>query len=276
MATISMKSLLEAGVHFGHQTRRWNPKMKKYIFTARNGIHIINLQKTIGLAKTAYEAMREIASQGGKILFVGTKKQAQSEIKRAAEECGMYYINNRWLGGILTNFNTVKKSIQRLRKLEDAFEKDTVSQLVKTKKETLLLQRELNRLRRYLNGIKDMTALPDALFVIDPVREHIAIKEARRNNIPIFALADTNCDPNLVDYAIPANDDAIRAVALFLQIMVGAIEEGKQGGEFSQVEIEQDDENMDQAEAAPEGKETTKLDAIEELETKYDTVETED
>ena len=271
MATISMKSLLEAGVHFGHQTRRWNPKMKKYIFTARNGIHIINLQKTIGLAKTSYEAMRELASKGGKVLFVGTKKQAQSEIKKAGEQCDMFYINNRWLGGLLTNFNTVKKSIQRLRKLEDAFENDTVHEMVKTKKETLLLQRELNRLRRYLSGIKEMSTLPDAMFVIDPAREHIAIMEAKRMNIPIFALVDTNCDPDVVDYAIPANDDAIRAVALFLNIMVTAIEEGKQGGEFSQIEIDEGDgEEMEYDDSK-----TDKLDKIEELETKYDTVEAE-
>lgn len=268
MATISMKNLLEAGVHFGHQTRRWNPKMKKYIFTARNGIHIINLQKTIGMAKTAYETMREMAASGGKILFVGTKKQAQTEIERAALSCGMFYVNNRWLGGLLTNFNTVKKSIQRLRKLEEAFEKDTVHELVKTKKETLLLKRELDRLRRYLNGIKDMNTLPEAMFVIDPARENIAIGEARRLGIPIFALVDTNCDPDVVDYPIPANDDAIRAVSLFLEIMVTAIEEGKQGGEFSNVEIDEGDP----AELADGEEEVVvdKLDTLEELETKYE------
>ena len=268
MATISMKSLLEAGVHFGHQTRRWNPKMRKYIFTARNGIHIINLQKTIGLAKTAYEAMREIASKGGKILFVGTKKQAQAEIQKAADQCGMYYVNNRWLGGILTNYNTVRKSIQRLRKLEEAFESGTVNELVKTKKETLLLDRELARLRRYLNGIKDMTALPDALFVIDPAREYIAVDEAKRLGIPIFAMVDTNCDPEQIDYPIPANDDAIRAVGLFLEIMVSAIEEGKQGGEFSQVEIDEET-SMDAIGDHP----VSKLDTLEEIETKYDSVD---
>ncbi len=268
MATISMKNLLEAGVHFGHQTRRWNPKMKKYIFTARNGIHIINLQKTIGMAKTAYETMREMAASGGKILFVGTKKQAQAEIERAALSCGMFYVNNRWLGGLLTNFDTVKKSIQRLRKLEEAFEKDTVHELVKTKKETLLLKRELDRLRRYLNGIKEMNTLPDAMFVIDPAREHIAIAEARRLGIPIFALVDTNCDPDVVDYPIPANDDAIRAVSLFLDIIVNAIEEGKQGGEFSSVEIDEGDPSeMSEGDSSVA---VEKLDTLEELETKYD------
>ena len=271
-----MKNLLEAGVHFGHQTRRWNPKMKKYIFTARNGIHIINLQKTIGLAKTAYETMREFAAQGGKILFVGTKKQAQNEIEKAAQSCGMYYVNNRWLGGLLTNFNTVRKSIQRLRKLEEVFDTNTVNEIVKTKKEALLLRREHDRLKRYLNGIKDMAGLPDALFVIDPAREHIAIEEARRLNIPIFALVDTNCDPDLVDYPIPANDDAIRAVALFLEIMVSAIEEGKQGGEFSQVEIDEGDDSENDSENSAfvsEPTPRTNLEALEELETKYDDTE---
>jgi small subunit ribosomal protein S2 len=261
-----MKNLLEAGVHFGHQTRRWNPKMKKYIFTARNGIHIINLQKTIAMAKTAYETMREMTSQGGKILFVGTKKQAQADIKKAAEQSGMFYINNRWLGGLLTNFHTIKKSIQRLRKLEDAFENNTIHELVKTKKETLLLERELERLRNYLNGIKDMNALPDALFIIDPAREYIAVEEARRLGIPIFALVDTNCDPDVITYPVPANDDAIRAVSLFLEIMVSAILEGKQGGEFSQVEIDEGDGSTMDDMTDP----ASKLDAIEEIETKYD------
>lgn len=264
MATISMKSLLESGVHFGHQTRRWNPKMKKYIFTARNGIHIINLQKTIGMAKDAYESMRELASHGGKILFVGTKKQAQLEIQKAAESCGMFYINNRWLGGLLTNFETVKKSIQRMRKLEEAFANNTVHELVKTKKEILVLTRELNNLRKFIGGIKDMNDIPAALFVIDPDREHIAVKEANRLGVPIFALVDTNCDPDLIDYPIPSNDDAIRAVALFLEIMASAINEGKEGGEFSQVEI--DDEEID--DAAIDSSMRT-LSDLEEIESKY-------
>jgi len=269
VATISMKSLLEAGVHFGHQTRRWNPKMKKYIFTARNGIHIINLQKTIAMAKVAYETMREMTAQGGKILFVGTKKQAQADIKKAAEQSGMFYINNRWLGGLLTNFHTIKKSIQRLRKLEEAFENNTLNELIKTKKEALLLERELERLRNYLNGIKEMNVLPDALFIIDPAREYIAVEEAQRLGIPIFALVDTNCDPEVIDYPIPANDDAIRAVSLFLEIMVSAIQEGKQGGEFSQLEIDEGDP------AAMEeiGDPNSKLDVLEEIETKYDAVD---
>ncbi|RME91907.1 MAG: 30S ribosomal protein S2, partial [Candidatus Hydrogenedentota bacterium] len=238
MATISMKSLLEAGVHFGHQKRRWNPKMKKYIFTARNGIHIIDLKKTIVLAKEAYEAMRDLAASGGKILFVGTKKQAQADIRSAAEKTGMFFINNRWLGGLLTNFQTVKKSIQRLRMLEEAFENDTVHTLAKTKKEILKLRREKERLSRYLEGIRNMNELPDALFVIDPKREEIAVREANRLGIPVFALVDTNCDPDLIQYPIPGNDDAIRAISLFLDIMTNAILEGKGGENVTELEVD--------------------------------------
>lgn len=268
MATISMKSLLESGVHFGHQTRRWNPKMKRYIFTARNGIHIINLQKTITMAKDAYEAMRELVAEGGKILFVGTKKQAQSEIEKAALRCGMFYINNRWLGGLLTNFQTVKHSIQRLRKLEEAFENNTVHELVKTKKEILQLEREKKRLSKDLSGIRDMNDIPDALFVIDPAKEHIAIKEANSLGIPVFALVDTNCDPDLIDYPIPGNDDAIRAIALFLEIIANAVEEGKAGGEFSQLEIDEDELSDDAIESSMGN--MSKLEYNEELEEKYD------
>ena len=270
MATISMKSLLEAGVHFGHQTRRWNPKMKKYIFTARNGIHILNLQKTIVLAKDAYEAMRDLASKGGKVLFVGTKKQAQADIEKAAKRCGQYYINNRWLGGLLTNFRTVRQSIQRLRKLEEAFETNTVHELVKTKKEILQLDREIARLRKDLAGIRDMNDLPDALFIVDPERESIAVKEANTLGIPIFAMVDTNCNPDLVQYPIPANDDAIRAVALFLEIMANAIEEGKEGGEFAQVEIEEG-ESMDEHQLKSS---MEKLDDLEKIESKYEEART--
>jgi len=262
MATISMKSLLESGVHFGHQTRRWNPKMAKYIFTARNGIHIINLQKTIVMAKGAYEAMRTMAAQGKKILFVGTKKQAQEELAKVALSCGMHYINNRWLGGLLTNFKTVKKSILRMKKLEDAFENDTVHEIVKTKKEVLQLTRELARLKKYFAGIKKLTDLPDALFVIDPAREHIAVLEAKKLDIPIFALVDTNCDPELIDYPIPGNDDAIRAISLFLEIMGNAIEEGKEGGEFTDLEISDDDAEQPNA--------TEKTVDIADLEAKYE------
>jgi small subunit ribosomal protein S2 len=268
MATISMKSLLESGVHFGHQTRRWNPKMKKYIFTARNGIHIINLQKTITMAKSAYEQMREFAASGYKILFVGTKKQAQAEIEKAAQRCGMYYINNRWLGGLLTNFRTVKNSIQRLRKLEEAFEENKVYELAKTKHEVLQLEREMSRLQKDLAGIRDMNDLPDALFVVDPARESIAVQEARRLGIPVFALVDTNCDPSVIDFPIPGNDDAIRAISLFLEIVANAIEEGKEGGEFAQVEI--DEEAMDDS-AYEMTSDVSVHDDIEELENRYGT-----
>ena len=267
MATISMKNLLESGVHFGHQTRRWNPKMKRYIFTARNGIHIINLQKTIQLAKESYEAMRDYASQGKKILFVGTKKQAQAEIKRAAEKCGMPYVTNRWLGGLLTNFQTVKQSTHRLNKLQDAFKRDAIHELVKTKKEILILRRELNRLQKDLGGISDLNEIPDALFIIDPEREKIAVQEAKKLNIPIFALVDTNCDPDPITYPIPANDDAIRAISLFLDIMVAAIEEGKHGGDFKNIEIE---DNIDIKEGDERIYDLAKIKDIEEIEQKYD------
>jgi len=266
MATISMKSLLESGVHFGHQTRRWNPKMKPYIFTARNGIHIINLQKTIVLAKEAYEAMRELASNGGKVLFVGTKKQAQSEIEKNARRCGMFYIKNRWLGGILTNFKTVKQSIARLKKLEEAFENDTLSEIAKTKKEKLQLQRELTRLKHNFNGIKNMTDLPDALFIIDPDKEKIAVEEANKLGIPIFALVDTNCNPELIAYTIPGNDDAIRAIGLFLEIMANAIEEGQEGGEFKDVEIVEDEVGKEEF---SNDNDLDKLNTQEEIEDKY-------
>ncbi|MDH5716232.1 MAG: 30S ribosomal protein S2 [Spirochaetia bacterium] len=270
MATISMKNLLESGVHFGHQTRRWNPKMKPFIFTARNGIHIINLQKTITMAKTAYEAMREIAAQGGKILFVGTKKQAQEEIEKAAVKCGMYFINNRWLGGFLTNFDTVKKSIQKLKKLEDAFERNAVHELVKTKKEVLVLEGKKNKLSKYLRGIKEMNELPDAIFLIDPVKEEIAIQEARKMGIPIFAMVDTNCDPDVITYPIPANDDAIRAISLFLSIMSNAIEEGKAGGVKTLEEIEEEIDETASEELEASG-EFSKIEDLEEIESKYDT-----
>ncbi len=229
MTTISMKHLLESGVHFGHQTHQWNPKMKPYIYNVRNGIHVINLQKTIIEAKRAYETMREFAGQDKKILFVGTKKQAQAEVKEYATICSMPYIINRWLGGLLTNFQTVKQSIHRLRILEEAFEANTVHELVKTKKEVLILKRERKRLKKDLSGIRDLKELPHALFIIDPVKERIAVNEARKMGIPIFALVDTNCDPTRITYPIPANDDAIRTISLFLDIMSKAIQEGMQG-----------------------------------------------
>lgn len=230
MSVISMKSLLEAGVHFGHQTRKWNPKMSPYVFTARNGIHIIDLQKTVQKTKEAYDALKKLTAKGQKVLFVGTKKQARGAIEREAKRCGMFYVSHRWLGGLLTNWNTVKKSIARYKKLEAMLESNNFSQEASTKKEELSLQRELDKHRRTLGGIKDMNTIPDILFVIDPKKEEIAVKEAKSLGLTVFAVIDTNCDPELIDYAIPGNDDAIRAITLFLETMANAIIEGT-GGE---------------------------------------------
>jgi small subunit ribosomal protein S2 len=227
MAVVSMKQLLEAGVHFGHQTRRWNPKMEKYIFTERNGIYIIDLQKTVKMMEEAYNYVRELASRGGTLLFVGTKKQAQDAVREEAERCGMFYVNHRWLGGTLTNFQTIRKRIERLHELERMEEDGTFEVL--PKKEVVLLRKEHARLEKFLGGIKDMKELPDAVFIIDPRKERIAVAEARRLGIPIIAIVDTNCDPDEVDYIIPGNDDAIRAVRLFTSKMADAVLEGKQG-----------------------------------------------
>ncbi len=241
MAVVSMKALLESGVHFGHQTRRWNPKMNQFIFTARNGIHIIDLQKTMQRIKVAYAAMRDVAGNNGKILFVGTKKQAQGAIVEYAEKCGMYYISERWLGGLLTNFKTVNYSIQRLKELEKMQSSDSWD--AETKKEILELQRELAKKDKVLCGIKNMQGLPDALFIIDPKREDIAVQEAKKLGIPIFAVVDTNCNPDDIDYPIPGNDDAIRAIALFLEVMAKAIIEGQSGGQSSEIAFEDEDGN---------------------------------
>lgn len=227
MSVVSMKQLLEAGVHFGHQTRRWNPKMKNYIFTERNGIYIIDLQKTVRKMEEAYDFIRNIASEGGNILFVGTKKQAQESIQEEAQRCGMFFVNQRWLGGMLTNFKTIRKRVDRLYELEQ-MEQDGVFEVL-PKKEVLNLRREQERLEKYLGGIKKMTDLPQALFVVDPRKERIAILEARKLQIPIVAIVDTNCDPDEVDYVIPGNDDAIRAVKLLTEKMADAVLEGKQG-----------------------------------------------
>ncbi len=227
MSVVSMKQLLEAGVHFGHQTRRWNPKMREYIFTERNGIYIIDLQKTVRKMEEAYDFIRNIASEGGNILFVGTKKQAQESIQEEAERCGMFFVNQRWLGGMLTNFKTIRKRVDRLYELEQ-MEQDGVFEVL-PKKEVLNLRREQERLEKYLGGIKKMTDLPQALFVVDPRKERIAILEARKLQIPIVAIVDTNCDPDEVDYVIPGNDDAIRAVKLLTEKMADAVLEGKQG-----------------------------------------------
>ena len=229
MSVISMKQLLEAGVHFGHQTRRWNPKMKRYIFTERNGIYIIDLQKTVKKVEEAYRTMRDIAAEGGDILFVGTKKQAQEAIKEEATRAGMYFVNQRWLGGTLTNFQTIQKRIKRLKDIERMQEDGTFEVL--PKKEVVQLKKELERLEKFLGGIKDMKGLPSALFVVDPHKERIAVAEARKLHIPIIGIVDTNCDPDEIDHVIPANDDAIRAVKLLTSKMADAILEAKQGEE---------------------------------------------
>lgn len=227
MAIISMKQLLEAGVHFGHQTRRWNPKMAPYIFTERNGIYIIDLQKTIKKVEECYNFLRDVAARGENILFVGTKKQAQEAMREEALRCNMFYVNERWLGGMLTNFKTIQTRISRLRKLE-AMEADGTFDVL-TKKEVLGLRHEMEKLNKYLGGIKDMKKLPGALFIVDPRKENIAVLEARKLNIPIVATVDTNCDPDVIDHVIPANDDAIRAVKLLTAKMADAVLEGRQG-----------------------------------------------
>lgn len=232
MSVISMKQLLEAGVHFGHQTRRWNPKMAEYIFTERNGIYIIDLQKTVKKVEDAYSIMKDIAAEGKNILFVGTKKQAQEAIEEEAKRCGMYYVNQRWLGGMLTNYGTIKNRIDRLRELEKMEENGTFEVL--PKKEVIKLRHEMERLEKFLGGIKDMTVLPEALFVVDPRKERIAIKEAHKLGIPVIAIVDTNCDPDEVDYVIPGNDDAIRAVKLLTATMANAVIEGKQGEQIEE------------------------------------------
>ena len=227
MAVVSMKQLLEAGVHFGHQTRRWNPKMNEYIFCERNGIHIIDLQKTVGKLEDAYNFVRGLAEKGETVLFVGTKKQAAETVKEEAERSGMYYVNARWLGGMLTNFKTMRTRIDRLAQLKKMQEDGTFDML--PKKEVIKLMGEMEKLEKYLGGVKSMTKLPGALFVVDPRKEHNAISEARKLNIPIVAIVDTNCDPDEVDYVIPANDDAIRAIRLIASTMANAVIEGRQG-----------------------------------------------
>ena len=237
MSVISMKQLLEAGVHFGHQTRRWNPKMAPYIFTERNGIYIIDLQKTVKKAEEAYKAMKEIAETGKPVLFVGTKKQAQEAIKEEAERCGMFYVNERWLGGMLTNHKTIQTRINKLRELE-RMENEGVFEVL-PKKEVIKLRAEKEKLEKYLNGMKDMPELPGAMFVVDPRKENIAIQEAHRLGIPVFGIVDTNCDPEEVDYVIPGNDDAIRAVKLITAKLADGVIEGRQGAE-EEVEAEQE------------------------------------
>lgn len=226
MAEVTMKQLLEAGVHFGHQTSRWNPKMKPYIFGARNGIYIIDLQQTVRLFQEAYAFVRDLAANGGSLLIVGTKKQAQDAVMEEAERCGMYYVSNRWLGGTLTNFQTIKQSVDRLKKLEETLEDSAMLEALK-KRELLELSRERQRLIHTLGGIKTMRRTPDALFVIDTIKEEIAVREANKLKIPVVAVVDTNCDPDMIDYRIPGNDDAIRAIRLFCAAMADAVLEGK-------------------------------------------------
>ena len=235
MAVVAMKQLLEAGVHFGHQTRRWDPKMAEYIFQARNGIHIIDLQKTSKKIDEAYAFLKEQAEEGKTVLFVGTKKQAQECVKEAAEKSGMYYVDQRWLGGMLTNFDTIRTRVQRLKDLEKMQEDGTFEVL--PKKEVILLKKEMEKLERNLGGIKNMEEIPGVIFLVDPKKEHIAVLEAKKLGIPVVGLVDTNCNPEEVDYAIPGNDDAIRAVKLITDVMANAIIEGRQGESFEAEEV---------------------------------------
>lgn len=251
MSVISMKQLLEAGVHFGHQTRRWNPKMAEYIFTERNGIYIIDLQKTVKKVEEAYYFIREVVANGEEVLFVGTKKQAQDAMKEEAERCGQYYVNARWLGGMLTNFNTIRQRIERLNKLSEMEENGVFEVL--PKKEVIKLKAEREKLEKYLGGIKDMKKQPGALFVVDPRKERNAILEARKLGIPVVAIVDTNCDPDEIDYAIPGNDDAIRAVKLISAKIADAVIEAKQG------------EQLNAKSATEEAKEEAKEEVKEEI-----------
>lgn len=256
MAVISMKQLLEAGVHFGHQTRRWNPKMKKYIFTERNGIYIIDLQKTVKKVDEAYNFIKSVSEEGGKVLFVGTKKQAQESVKEEAERAGHYYVNQRWLGGILTNYKTISKRVKRISEIEK-MEEDGTFDVLPTK-EVVEIKKEYDRLIKFLGGIRDMKSMPQALFVVDPRKERNAIAEAHKLNIPIVGIVDTNCDPDEIDYVIPANDDAIRAVKLLTGKMADAIIEGQQGVSNEDVAEEQNID-LNETEQAPkeESTETT-------------------
>ncbi len=247
MAVVTMKSLLESGVHFGHQVKRWDPRMKKYIFASRNGIHIIDLQKTITAIRESYEVVRKIASSGKSILFVGTKKQAQQAIAKEAERCGMHYVNNRWLGGMLTNFSTIKKSLQRLKKIEKMEIDGTFENL--TKKEVGALQKEKAKLEKNLGGIKEMKELPGAIFIIDTHKEQIAVAEAKRMGIPVIAVVDTNCNPEGIDYPIPGNDDAIRAITLFTSIIANAVIEADNDAGLKIIENLNEDEDGVQTDA---------------------------
>lgn len=247
MSVITMKSLLEAGVHFGHQTRRWNPKMAPYIFTERNGIYIIDLQKTVKKVEEAYRFVKEIVEEGGTVLFVGTKKQGQEAIESEAKRCEMPYVNQRWLGGMLTNYQTIKTRIDRLFELEEMEENGTFDILPKV--EVIKLRHEIERLEKFLGGIKNMNGTPDCLFVVDPKKENIAVQEAHKLGIPVVGIVDTNCDPEQLDFPIPGNDDAIRAVKLIAETIANAVIEAKQGEQYSAPETEDDDseESMEEA-----------------------------
>jgi len=242
VTTVSMKQLLESGVHFGHQTRRWNPKMSKYIFGQRNGIYIIDLKKTVRLLKEACRFVRDVAAAGGTVLFVGTKKQAQDTVKEEAKRCGMFYVNNRWLGGMLTNYNTIRKSIQKMKDYEYQLSDESLSQR-RNKKERMMMSKELEKLEKNLTGIREMNGLPSALFVTDTRKDRIAVLEARRLGIPVIAIVDTNCDPDDIDYVIPGNDDAIRAVRLVTAQIADSILEGKMAStEGAEIEIGEEEE----------------------------------
>jgi small subunit ribosomal protein S2 len=263
VASISMRLLLEAGVHFGHQTNKWNPKMKPYIFGARNGIYIIDLQQTVGMFQSAYRFVVETISQGGEILFVGTKKQAQESLQEESTRCGMPYVNQRWLGGMLTNFVTIKKSIDRLNELDRMFEDDSIKMF--PKKEILDLQKEREKLIKVLGGIRKLKHIPSCMFVVDSRKEEIAVKEARKLRIPLIAIVDTNCDPDLIDYVIPGNDDAIRAIKLFAAKMADAVLEGKKRFE-ERVQAESDKSETKKESAVPDAEQ--ELDVPEIVETK--------
>ncbi len=272
MSVVSMKQLLEAGVHFGHQTRRWNPKMDRYIFTERNGIYIIDLQKTVRKLEEAYQFVSETVADGGEILFVGTKKQASESIKEQAQRCGMHFVNARWLGGMLTNYKTIRTRIVRLEHLHKMQEDGTFDLL--PKKEVLKLNLEIEKLEKFLGGIKEMNRLPAALYVVDPKKEHIAVSEARKLGIPIVAIVDTNCDPDEIDYVIPGNDDAIRAVHLISTLMANAVLEAKQGG-FDEDIMEETEVKtpMEETEEAPEETEEKESEEEAPIETEEATVE---
>ena len=265
MARVTMKMLLEAGVHFGHQTNKWNPKMKTYIFGARNGIYIVDLQQTVGMFETAYNFVADVVASGKEVLFVGTKKQAQESIKTESERCAMPYVNQRWLGGMLTNFYTIKRSIDKLNNLDKMFEDETAAAL--PKKEVLGLQKERDKLEKVLGGIRNMTDIPGAVFIVDPKKELIAVKEANKLNIPIVAIVDTNCDPDDIDFIIPGNDDAIRAIKLFSSKIADAVLEGKDRFE-EMIQAERDKEEIIEA-----SEEDVEADVPESVETKDEEVE---